>query len=54
MPTMAYVVERRSGHWEIRESVHTAAGPRARTLATFRMLTDEVLERGLGHGQQAF
>jgi len=31
--------------WEIRESRTTAAGPRARTLATFRVLSAEVLER---------
>jgi hypothetical protein len=42
---MAYVVGRRPGQWEIRESVHTPSGPRARTLATFRVLTDEVLDR---------
>jgi hypothetical protein len=42
---MAYVVARPSGRWELRESRSTPAGPRARTLATFRALTDEVLER---------
>jgi len=41
---MAYVVARRSGSWEIRESRATPSGPRARTLATFRALTPEVLE----------
>jgi hypothetical protein len=41
---MAYVVARPGGAWEIRESHTTAAGPRARTLATFRVLTPEVLE----------
>jgi hypothetical protein len=51
---MAYVVERRPGHWEIRESVHTAAGPRARTLATFRMLSDEVLERASAAATRPF
>ncbi|MFI4985248.1 MAG: hypothetical protein ACHP93_05165 [Solirubrobacterales bacterium] len=40
---MAYVVARRSGGWEIRESRLTPAGPRARTLATFRTLTPDVL-----------
>ena len=42
---MAFLVARRPGQWEIRESVHTASGPRARTLATFRVLTDAVLEQ---------
>ncbi len=40
---MAYVVARRSGTWEVRESRSTTAGPRSRTLATFRTLTPEVL-----------
>jgi len=42
---MAYVVRRPNGSWEIRESRLTEAGPRARTLATFRELTADVLER---------
>ncbi len=41
---MAYVVARPGGAWEIRESHTTAAGPRARTLATFRTLTPDVVE----------
>jgi hypothetical protein len=40
---MAYVVARPRGRFEIRESVHTARGPRARSLANFAALTDEVL-----------
>ncbi len=40
---MAYVVQNRSGAWEIRESRTTAEGPRSRTLATFAVLTDEVM-----------
>ncbi len=44
LPTMAYVVARPSGAWEIRESRTTTAGPRSRTLATFRTLTPEVVE----------
>ncbi len=40
---MAYVVARPKGRFEIRESVHTAKGPRARSLAGFTRLTDEVL-----------
>ncbi len=40
---MAYVVARPKGRFEIRESVHTPRGPRARSLAGFTQLTDEVL-----------
>jgi hypothetical protein len=36
---MAFVLDRGAGAWEIRESHTTAAGPRSRTLATFRTLT---------------
>jgi hypothetical protein len=42
---MAYVVSRPGGSWEIRESRSTPAGPRSRTLASFRTLTPEVLSR---------
>ncbi len=42
---MAYVVARHGGVWEVRESRATAAGPRSRTLATFRTLTPEIVER---------
>ncbi len=42
---MAYITSRRTGTWELRESRTTPAGPRSRTLATFRTLTPEVLER---------
>jgi hypothetical protein len=42
---MAYIVPRKTGTWEIRESHSTEAGPRSRTLATFRSLTPEVIER---------
>jgi hypothetical protein len=42
---MAYIVPRSTGAWEIRESHSTEAGPRSRTLATFRSLTPEVIER---------
>ena len=40
---MAYVVARQGRRYEARESVSTAAGPRARTLATFTELDDDVL-----------
>ncbi len=42
---MAYVVARPKGRFEIRESVHTPKGPRARSLASFTQLTDEVLSK---------
>jgi hypothetical protein len=42
---MAYVVARKTGAWEIRESHSTDAGPRSRTLASFRSLTPEAIER---------
>jgi hypothetical protein len=42
---MAYLVTRPGGIWEVRESRSTTAGPRSRTLATFRTLTPEVVER---------
>jgi hypothetical protein len=42
---MTYFVPRSTGAWEVRESYSTEAGPRSRTLATFRSLTPEVVER---------
>jgi hypothetical protein len=42
---MAYLVARNGGMWEARESRATPRGPRSHTLATFRVLTPEVLER---------
>jgi hypothetical protein len=42
---MAYVVARPRGRFEIRESVHTPEGSRARSLASFRELSDEVLAK---------
>ncbi len=41
---MAFIVSRADGRHEIRESRMTPRGPRARTLATFRILTDDVLD----------
>lgn len=41
---MAFVVPRKRGGYEIRESRSTPDGPRSRTLATFKELTDEVIE----------
>lgn len=45
LPTMAYVVRRPEGRWEIRESITTPKGPRARSLAGFRVLSPSVLHR---------
>lgn len=42
---MAYVTANRRGGFEVRESATTPDGPRSRTLATFRQLDDEVIER---------
>ena len=42
---MAFVVRRPGSRWEIRESYSTDEGPRARTLVSFRVLTDEVIRR---------
>ena len=41
---MAFVVRRPSDRFEIRESELTPRGPRARTLVTFREVSDEVLD----------
>jgi hypothetical protein len=51
---MAYVVTRPKGRFEIRESVHTAKGPRARSLANFAHLNDEVLERARRRASRPF
>lgn len=45
LPTMAYVTARKNGTWELRESFGTPKGPRSRTLASFRTLTEEAIER---------
>lgn len=42
---MAFVVRRPGSRWELRESYSTDDGPRARTLVSFRVLTDEVIRR---------
>ena len=47
---MAYVVVRPNNRFEIRESVHTPRGPRARSLGNFARLTEETLTRA---GQRA-
>ena len=54
LPTMAFVVARRDGRFEIRESLATPDGPRARTLATFRALTDAVLDQAEDRATRPF
>lgn len=51
---MAYVVPRKGGRFEIRESLHTASGPRSRTLAGFRVLTDQALDAAAQRAQRPF
>jgi len=51
---MAYVVTRPRGRYEIRESVHTPKGPRARSLANFADLTEEVLATARVRASQPF
>lgn len=51
---MAYVVRRPAGRWEIRESYTSDGGPRARTLATFRVLSPEVIERASKRARSPF
>jgi hypothetical protein len=51
---MAYVVTRPHGRFEIRESVHTPKGPRARSLASFARFTDEVIERARTRASRPF
>jgi hypothetical protein len=51
---MAYVVTRPKGRFEIRESLHTPAGPRARSLAGFEVLTDEVLAKAARRAKRPF
>ncbi|MGD1057149.1 MAG: hypothetical protein ABR992_07015 [Solirubrobacteraceae bacterium] len=51
---MAYVVTRPKGRFEIRESLHTPNGPRARSLAGFNVLTDAVLAKAARRAQRPF
>lgn len=51
---MAYVVARPNGRYEIRESLHTPKGPRARSLANFEVLTDEVLVTAMRRATRPF
>jgi len=51
---MAYVVARPNGRFEVRESLHTPKGPRARSLANFAVLTDEVLAAAAKRASRPF
>jgi hypothetical protein len=51
---MAFVVARPKGRFEIRESVHTPQGPRARSLANFKDLDEEVLDRARRRATRPF
>ncbi|HUQ40485.1 MAG TPA: hypothetical protein VM030_10050 [Acidimicrobiales bacterium] len=51
---MAYVARRPKRRFEIRESVHTATGPRSRTLATFLALDDAILDRAAAIATRPF
>jgi hypothetical protein len=49
---MAYVTARQNGTWEIRESISTPSGPRSRTLASFRTLSDDVVEHACSRAER--
>ena len=52
---MAYLVARDGNRFDLREAITTPAGPRSRTLATFRPpLTPEVLERAAARAAGRF
>jgi len=51
---MTYVVARPGHRFEIRESEATPAGPRARTLATFRVLSERVLDHAASRARRPF
>lgn len=51
---MAYIVARRNGRFEIRESLHTSKGPRSRTLGGFGILTDDILAAAARRAQRPF
>jgi hypothetical protein len=51
---MAYVAARRRGRFEIRESLHTPKGSRARSLVGFQVLDDEVLARAAQRAVRRF
>jgi hypothetical protein len=51
---MAFVVARRDGRFEIRESLQSPRGPRARTLANFAVMTDKVLRLAEARASRPF
>jgi hypothetical protein len=51
---MTYVVARPDRRFEIRESESTPAGPRAHTLATFRVLSERVLDHAASRARRPF
>jgi hypothetical protein len=52
---MAYLVRRSGDRFDLREASATPAGPRSRTLATFRApLTPEILERAAARATRPF
>ena len=50
---MAYVVATKPGLFEVRESVSTPRGPRSRTLAGFREMTAETIEKVQAKSEKA-
>lgn len=48
---MAFIVPTRKGTFEVRESRSTSKGPRSQTLASFRELDDEIIERARGRAR---
>jgi hypothetical protein len=42
---MAFIVAKKDGSWEARESVRTESGPRSKTLASFREISPEVIRQ---------
>jgi hypothetical protein len=51
---MAYIVPHGAGRWEIREAHATSAGPRSTTLASFGVLTSEVVEQARRRSSKPF
>lgn len=49
---MAFIVPRKNGSWEIRETRQTSAGPRSKTLASFRELGEEAIRRASARAAQ--
>ncbi len=50
---MAYFTPRAKSKWELRESIMTTAGPRSRTLATFRVLSSQIIEHACRRSTKA-